>query len=149
MSRTISTIYKSLLRSVNELIKEVNNTTSVNDVEYHAWETRLDENKLPTTTLLGLDGYNFNENQGLWLVRFAITLSSYNDANLMNEAEILDVIHSMYGFEKKISIRDPDTGAIFTEMYVSDFEVMPMAQSELRNYRTIGFEILRTDSGDF
>lgn len=145
MSRLVSTIYKSLLRSVSDLIKEVNDTTAV-DAEYRAWEARDDEDKLPQKTLIGLNGYNFDENAGLWIIRFGITISSLNDANLMNEADILDIIHEQYGFQKKVNLRDPETGNIISELYVAMFHIMPMTQSELRNYRTVGIEVLRTDS---
>lgn len=144
MAKVLSTIYKSTLRAINELVKDVRDTTGDHDIRYWAWEARADEDKLPHVTLIGLEGYHFQENAGLWVLRFGVTISTYNDANLLNEAEILDVVHEHFGFQKKMPIRNPDTGEIENELYCSDFEVSPMGQSELRNYRTISVEFLRT-----
>lgn len=148
MSRLISSVYKSLLRSISDLIKEVNDSTAV-DAEYRAWEGRDDEDKLPQKTLIGLTGYNFDENNGLWIVRFGIAVSSYNDANLMDEMDILDVIHDRFGWKKKVDLRDPDTGDIISQMHVNIFHIMPMSQSELRNYRVVSVELMRTDTTEF
>lgn len=148
MSRLMSTIYKSLVRSVNDLIKEIQTTTGSSDIGYWSWEARGDEDKLPARTLIGLDGYNFDENKGLWIIRMGITLSSYSDANLLDEADMLDVVHDLFGYEKKVKLRNPDTGAEFSELYVTAFQIMPMGQSELRNYRSVGVELLRTDTSE-
>lgn len=147
MAKLISTVYKSLLRSVNDLIDEVQATTGLQELEYWGWETRADEDQLPAKTLIGLDGYSFNENQGLWNVRCGITLSTYNDANLHHEAEILDVIHTLFGFQQKVPLRNAE-GEIFSELYVAEFQVMPMGLSEIRNYRTVGLELLRTETAE-
>lgn len=146
MSRIISSVYKSLLRAVNDLVEELQQATGDMDIRYWAWEGRLDEEKMPTTTLVGLDGYNFDENKGLWIIRAAITLSSYDDANLHEESEMLDLIHERFGYHQKVSLRLPDSGDVFSELFVTEFQVMPMGQSELRNYRTCAFELLRTDT---
>lgn len=146
-SRTISTIYKSLVRAVNDLVEEISTRTGEN-CRYWAFETRMDEDKLPTQTLIGVDGFTFNENKGLWVIRAGVSISSYNDRNGHEEAEMLDIIHELLGHHKKISLRDPDTGNIFSELVVVEFEVMPMSQSEMRNYRTVGIELLRTDNSE-
>jgi hypothetical protein len=145
MSKLISTIYKSLLRSVSDLIKDVNDNTAL-EAEYRSWESRDDEDKLPRKTLIGLSGYNFDENNGLWTVRCGVTISSLDDMNLMDETLILDIVHERFGFQKKLALRDPETGDQISELYVSSFHIMPMSQSELRNYRTVGLELMRTDT---
>lgn len=145
MSKLVSTIYKSLVRSITDLVQEVNDSTAVN-AEYRSWEARDDEDKLPSTTLIGLDGYNFDENAGLWIIRFGVTISSFEDAHLLTESEILDIIHERFGFHKKVAMLDPETGEQISEMVVTMFQIMPMGQSELRNYRTVGIEVLRTDN---
>lgn len=148
MSRTISSIYKSLLRAVNDLVVELQQETGDMGIRYWAWEGRMDEDKMPTETLVGLDGYNFDENKGLWIIRAAITISSYNDANLHQESEMLDLIHEKFGYHKKVDLRLPDSGEVFSQLFVTEFQVMPMGQSEMRNYRTCAFELLRTDTGE-
>jgi hypothetical protein len=64
--------------------------------------------------------------------------------NLLDEIEMMDHIHEFFGMGKKIKLLDMSTGTEMNEMVVTDFEMLPMAQSELRNYRTIGIEIKRT-----
>ena len=58
----ISGLYKSIVRSTSDLIEEIKTTTGNQEIEYHAWESRADEDKLPTKTLIGIDGFSFEEN---------------------------------------------------------------------------------------
>ncbi|MBU6393277.1 MAG: hypothetical protein KGQ75_01755 [Sphingomonadales bacterium] len=68
------------------------------------------------------------------------------DANLLNEIEILDIIHNRTGEKKKVNIFDPLTGELITEMVVTSWQQAPMAQSQLRNYRTVSIELMRTST---
>jgi hypothetical protein len=140
----VSPIYKSIVRDLTEAIEAINAIGVFKTVEFHDFESRNDENALPRTTLLGIDGFSFSENGGLWIVRFALALSSYRDMNLHEEIELLDEIQKHYGEGQKINLLDMHDGSIANEMVVTQFEVMPMAQSEQRNYRVIGLEIKRT-----
>lgn len=142
----LSSIYKSIIRNTVDLISEINTTMPVEAVTYHDWESRFDENKLPNNTLLGIDGFTWEENRGLWTTRYGLALSSYRDANLLNEIEILDIIHSRTGEKKKVNILNPTTGALVTEMAVTAWHLAPMAQSEMRNYRTVSIELMRTST---
>lgn len=141
----ITPIYKSIIRSVVDLIEELNNLGVVSPpVEYHNWEERGLEANLPSTTLLGTDGFSFDENDGLWVIRYALGLSSYRDANLMNEVELIDHIHQRFRKGNKVALLEMDAGAEVNELIITEFKLMPMAQSELRNYRTMGIELART-----
>jgi hypothetical protein len=135
-------VYKSILRAVSDLIDELNALGYT--IEFHNWEERGLEKDLPQNTLLGPEGFAFNENGGLWLIRFALGLSSYKDTNLLNEIDLVDEIMRRMGEGQKIKLREMDQGEEVNEMVVTAFEVAPMAQSELRNYRTMSMEIKRT-----
>lgn len=141
---TISRIYKSLVRHVSDLIDELNSIGGYG-IEYRVWETRGEEDKLPTATLMGVDGFNFEENGGLWLIRFSISLSSYQDTLLLKEFEILDGIYDWFGEKKKVPLRDMETGDEDSLLVSTGFEIAPMAQTMLRNYRTISVELKRTE----
>ncbi len=67
MTAPISRIMKSIIRHVTDMADG-----SVHPMTYHAWEARGEEDKLPKSTLIGLDGFNFDENTGLWVVRCAV-----------------------------------------------------------------------------
>jgi hypothetical protein len=140
----ISNIYKSLLRSTGDLLEEIKSTIGHQDIQYWSWESRAQENELPRMTLIGLDAFTFEENQGLWLVRYSIGLSSYQDAHLLREMEILNIIHDRTGEGKKLKLLDGTTGAELSEMVTTAWHLSPMSQSELRNYRTVSIELLRT-----
>lgn len=140
----IEPVYKSIIRHVTELIEELNALGTFRTVEYHNFESRNDENALPRNTLLGLDGFSFDENRGRWIVRVALAISSYRDLNLLEEIELIGEIHRRIGMGAKIKLLDMADGAEVNEMVVTEFQTLPMAQSEIRNYRTIGLEILRT-----
>jgi len=144
MSKLYSTIYKSVVRAVGDMIEEIRITTGDQDIQYWGFESRADENKWPAETLIGVDGFSFNENQGLWEIRFGLTISTYEDANLLREADVIDIVHSTLGEGQKILLRDPDSGDTLSELCTSAFHVMPMGQTQLRNYRTIGVELYRT-----
>jgi hypothetical protein len=143
MQKLFSTLYKSVVRATGDLVKDVQ--TAVDDTaEYWDWENRADEDKLPRVTLIGVNGFHFKENNGLWIISFGITLSTVDDDNLLREADIIDMIHDRFGEKKKIALLDPVDASQTSELWSSDFEVMPMGQTQVRNYRPIGIELRRT-----
>lgn len=144
----ISGVYKSITATLANMIDEIVATTG-HHITYHSWESRSDEDKLPKHTLIGMDGFSFEENEGLWVVRFAIGISSFQDFNLLDEMDIIDIVHAWTGEKKKVKLLDPVTGAEVSELVVEAWRLMPMSQSELRNYRTIGVELLRTANHDY
>ncbi|WOF44360.1 hypothetical protein KNJ79_05355 [Sphingopyxis indica] len=131
------------MRHITDLIEELNADLGTG-ILYHAWETRGEEDQLPKTTLMGLDGFNFHENAGLWIVRFSVTVSSYQDINLLKEFDILDGIYEWFGEKKRVPLRDMSSGEEENQLVVTDFEVAPMAQTMIRNYRTVSIELKRT-----
>ena len=139
----IPQIYKSIIRSAVDLVSLIGQTTGNQDIQYHNWETRADENDLPQVTLLGPEGFTFEENGGLWVVRYGLTLSTWQDRELLDETEILGIIHDVTGEKKKLKLLSETTGGEVSEMYCSAWQVTPMAQSQFRNYRSIGIELLR------
>lgn len=141
---TIEPVYKSILRFVTELIDELNSLGTFKPITFHNFESRNDEQKLPKNTLIGVDGFSFSENGGLWVVRLALAISSYQDMNLIEELEIMSEIHRRVGEGSKVKLLEMQYGDEVNELVVTDFELLPMAQSEIRNYRTIGLEIRRT-----
>lgn len=140
-------IYRSILRTLVDLIGEISSTTGNQEIQYHDWESRADENDLPKKTLIGLEGFTFSENKGMWIIRFGLALSSYQDDNLLNEIEMLGVIHEHTGEGKKVKLLDPIEGDEISELVVVAWDLAPMGQSQLRNYRTISIELMRT-AGD-
>jgi hypothetical protein len=146
MSSPYASIYKSIVRSVIDAIEELNADGSFGVVSYHNFEERSKEKDMPAHTLLGTDGFSFDENSGLWMIRLALAVSTYRDYNLLNEVDLIEFLHERFGEQKKVSLRDPATGDIYSELRVSQFRVMPMGQSEYRNYRVIGLELQRTSS---
>lgn len=142
----ISSIYKSLQRSVNDIITEIKDVTGHQEVEYWSWENRGDESELPKATLLGVSGMEFIENGGLWTVRWAIGVSPWQDLNLDKQLEILDIIYERLGERKKVNLLHPTTGDLVSEMVVTDFHVAPATTTELRNYRVVSMELRRTDT---
>lgn len=143
-SPLIAPIYKSVIRATVDLIAELNALGDFSLITYHNWESRGDENALPKNTLLGIEGFSFDKNKGLWLVRYALGLSSHRDQNLINEIEIVDEMEQRMGEGNKIKLRNLTSGNEVNELVVTEFQVMPMGQSEIRNYRVIGMELNRT-----
>lgn len=142
----ISRLYKSIMRHVSDCKAAMTTATGV-PIEYHAWESRGEEDKLPKKTLVGIDGFNFEENGGLWVIRTSVVLSSYQDVNLMSEMDLLDIIHTWFGEGQKVPLRDLQLGTENNQLVVSEFELAPMVQSTLRNYRVVSLE-MRLTSGD-
>jgi hypothetical protein len=139
----IPQIYKSIIRNSMELVSLIGATTGNQDIQFHNWEARGEENDLPRCTLLGPDGFTFEENGGLWVVRYGLTLSVVNDVNLLDETEILGLIHDRTGERSKLRLLDELTGDEVSEMYCTAWQLAAMASSPNRNYRSIGIELLR------
>lgn len=131
---------------MSDTVEALNSDGRFGLVSYHNFEERAKENEMPQHTLLGTDGFSFDENGGLWLIRFALAVSTFRDYNLLNEVDLVEFLHERFGEEKKIDLRDPTTGSVYSQLRVSQFRVMPMGQSEYRNYRVIGLELQRTSS---
>lgn len=146
MAFNISSIYKSLLRRVVDTIAEVQSQSISPNLTYYAWDSRNDEAELEPFDLLGLGGWTFQENRGLWLIHTGLTLSTINDENLFREVEILGVIHEMWGENANIPLLDTETGVEYTSLVSTEFEIMPAGTSEKRNFRPIGIELRRTAS---
>lgn len=136
-------IYQSLVRHVVDTVDYIRDTGVSSDIEYHDWDSRGDEAELPNVDLIGLAGWTFREDKGLWLVHAGVTISTINDDNLFREIRIADSIHDMWGEGKTVRLLDND-GEEQSQLVVNDFELMAAGQSEKRNYRPIGLELLRT-----
>jgi hypothetical protein len=143
MSFKISNVYKSLVRHMVDTVDAAQLVSP--GLTYHSWDARNEEAELPNNDLLGLSGWTFKEDRGLWLVHCGITLSTVNDENLLREVEIVDVIHDLWGEQKIIPLRD-DQGNEYSQLVVEDFDLLPAGQSEKRNYRPLGLELLRSGS---
>jgi hypothetical protein len=142
---TIPAVYKSIIRATVDMIEDLNQLSVVAPpIQYHNWEERGLEKNLPSTTLIGTDGFSFDENNGLWIVRYALAISSYRDANLLNEIELVGHISARFAEGAKVPLREMSAGEEVSELLVAEFKLFPMSQSELRNYRTIGIELART-----
>lgn len=142
----IAPLYKSILRYVTDVIVEINAAGTYPFVSYHDWESRGDEDKLARNTILGIEGFGFRENRGLWDIKFGLGLSSFHDANLQDEIELVDFIQTRFGEGKKVPLYEVQ-GEIanqVSELVSTDFQMLPMAKSTYRNYRTIGVELMRT-----
>lgn len=145
MSSPIPAIYKSIIRATTDLIEAANAAGLYpQPIGYHNWEERTPETQLPQSTLIGVDGFSFDENGGFWVIRYALAVSSYRDTNLLTEIDLIGIIQDRFGEGCKVDLLQLSDGAVASELVVSAFKVQPMAQSEQRNYRTIGVELLRT-----
>lgn len=140
----ISSIYKSILRSVHDLMEHLNGLGRWSVIGYHDWQERGEEENLPPQPLIGLGEFAFTENDGRWLITVAIGFSTYKDENLHNEIEIISEIQKWFGEGNKVALLDELSGLEYNELVVTAFSVLPMSQSEYRNYRTLGVELKRT-----
>lgn len=146
MAFKISSVYKSLVRHVVDTVDTIKLEGISPDLTYYAFDSRGEQAELETVDLIGLAGWSFNENRGLWVIRAGINISTINDENLMREIEIIDALHDVFGEDCVIPLRDPVTGNEYTQLVVKEFELMPASYSEKRNYRPIGLELLRTSN---
>lgn len=145
MAFKLSNIYNSLVRQVVDTIEEIQTSGLSPELEYYAWDSRGDEGEIDAKDLIGLAGWTFRENGGLWEIHVGITVSTVNDENLMREVQILDHLHDKWGEDCVVPLRD-DAGDEYTQLVVKEFEMLASGQSEKRNYRPIGLTLRRTSS---
>jgi hypothetical protein len=146
MSYSLSSVYKSLIAEIQEIINEVRSRGISDDLEYHAFDSRGDVTELPDRDLIGLVDWTYAENSGLSTVASGLLLSTRNDQNLFKEVAILDVIRDHCvekpGVMKSWKVFD-DNGEHYGWFQVSDFEVLPSGRSEVRNTRHVGIELMK------
>jgi hypothetical protein len=148
MAYSLTSIYKSLIAEVQEIINETVSSNISSDLAYHAWDSHGDITELPDRDLIGLVDWTYAENGGLSTVATGLLLSTRNDINLFKEVQILDVIRrhcidtEQNGQFKSWKIYD-DNGEHYTWFKVSDFEVLPSGRSEIRNSRHVGIELMK------
>lgn len=146
MNYTLTSVYKSLIAEIQDIIRDVKARGISETLDYHAWDSRGDITELPDVDLIGLVDWTYAENGGLSTVATGIMLSTRNDQNLFKEVAILDVIREHCTTEpgkfKSWKIYD-DSGEHYTWFQVSDFEVLPSGRSEVRNTRHIGIELMK------
>lgn len=144
MALKVSNIYKSLVR---HLVNSIEGMQVVSpNAQYFAWDTADDVAELPSVDLIGLAGWSFSENRGLWEIHCGITISTMNDENLLREIDLVDVIHEAWGQDCSIPLRDDDGNEV-AQLVVTDFDLLPAGRSEKRNYRPIGLTLRRASNG--
>lgn len=145
MTFRVSNIGKSLMRHIMDAIDQVRDAGISETLAYYAWDSRGEEAELAEVDLIGLAGWTFKENKGLWEVYAGLTISTVNDENLFREMAIVDAIHDMFGEDCSVPMRNDD-GDEYTQLAVTEFEMLPAGNSEKRNYRPIGLQLKRTSS---
>lgn len=143
----LSSIYKSLISHIQNMIEEARMKGISDDLQYYAWDSRGELGELDNTDLVGLSNWTFRENGGLWEIRAGVTLSTFNDVNLFRQMQLIDLLHDYFGESQHVPMLNPDNGEQYTHLVVSDFDMLPTGQSERRNYLPLGIELLRTESG--
>ncbi len=129
MNFDLESLYKSLVRYTQRGVKSILQAGFSTDLAYYSWDSRGEVAELDRRDLIGLAGWSFRENGGLWEVRSGLTLSTYNDENLLREIKMLNILHDMWGEGSKVPMVDKNTGIEFTELVVSDFDMMPAGNS--------------------
>jgi hypothetical protein len=146
MSYNLTSVYKSLIAEIQEIIREIKSRGVSDNLQYHAWDSRGDITELPDTDLMGLVDWTYSENGGLSTIQTGIMISTRNDQNLFKEVAILDAIREHCvekpGNFKAWKIYD-NNGEHYTWFQVSDFEVLPSGRSEVRNTRHVGIELMK------
>jgi hypothetical protein len=144
MAFDLESLYKSLIRSVMDVVDDCHQLGIAPGLQYYAWDSRAEVSTPPSVDLIGLAGWTFRENHGLWIVHAGITISTFNDENLFREIKIIDALHNRWGDQLDIPMLDKDTGEEYTHLKVVEFEIMPLTNAEKRNFRPIGMQLVRT-----
>jgi hypothetical protein len=146
---SLTSVYKSLIAKIQEIIQDAKAAGISDDLEYHAFDSRGDITELPDADLIGLVDWTYAENEGLSTTTCGLLLSTRNDQHLFKEVAIMDIIRNHCvekpGKFKAWEIYD-DNGESYTWFKISDFEVLPSGRSEVRNTRHIGIELMKTEN---
>ena len=150
-SFSLESFYTSAIVVIQEIIDEAIATDLSSDISYYAWDSRGQETELPNHDLIGLIAWTYAENEGLPVIQFGILTSLVLDQNQFREVRLMDIIRNKFvgksGDYKTFALYDPNTEEEYSQLQVSDFEVMPAGRSEVRSTRSINIEVIRT-TGD-
>jgi hypothetical protein len=148
---SLESLYVSMVKKIEDIRYEIINAGQSTNMSYYAWDSRGSETELPNADLIGLIGWTFEENEGLPAIQMGILVSLVMDKNQFREVKILDTIRNNFvgigGDYKCIPLLTPSTGVEYSQLQVSNFEIMPAGRSEVRSTRNVGVEFLRV-SGD-
>lgn len=143
----LTSVYKSLIAEIQDMISEIQNSGVSENMQYHAWDSRGDITELPDNDLMGLVDWTYAENGGLSVIDTGMMISTRNDKNLFKEVAILDIIRNHCvkedGKYKTWDLKD-ENGDVYGQVQVGEFEVLPSGRSEVRNTRHIGIELRKT-----
>lgn len=144
----LESVYKSLIKKIQEIITEIRDEDVSQDLQYHAWDSRGAVTELPDTDLVGLVNWSYSENGGLPIIEGGLILSTLYDENLFKEVKILDILRD-HCVKEDHYLQWPlldDTGEEYGLLTITEFEVLPSGRSEVRSTRHIGIEFIKTSN---
>lgn len=143
-------VYATLISKVQEIIETIKDKGISPDMAYMAWDSRGDVTELPDSDLMGVADWTWSENDDHRPdIEFAILVSVVKDRNLFREVEILNEIrnacvHEIRPEYKVWEVRDTENQP-FSQLQVTDLDIMPSGESEARSVRQIGISLKRAD----
>lgn len=143
-------VYTALVSKVQEVIDECNAQGITENMEYVAWDARMDPVELPNKDLLGLADWTYDQGEDhLPVIECVFLLSVINDRNLFREVEIaerirLRCVHPSRPEYLVWTVRD-DTNEAFSQLKVTNFTMLPSGESEARTVRQFGISLKRAD----
>lgn len=146
----LPTVYAALVAKVQEVIEECNTQGITEDMEYIAWDARMDPTELPNKDLLGLADWTYDEGEDhLPEIECVFLLSVVNDKHLFREVEIaerirLKCIHPSRPEYLVWTVKD-DNNEAFSQLKVTNFSMLPSGESEARTVRQFGISLKRAD----
>jgi len=146
----MNTVYATLVAKVQEIIEELKLEGISEEIQYVAWDARMDPTELPSTDLIGVADWTFDEGEDhMPDIEFVILLSILNDKNLFREVAIANKIRNKCVHLSKPeyltwTVRDEDNKP-FSQLTVTNFTMLPAGESEARTVRQFGISLKRAD----
>lgn len=124
---------KSLIRFVNDQITTLRQSISPG-LTYVDWDSHGDLADVPKNDVVGIHAFSILDGDQLHETTFGITISTYNDENLMVMMDIADWFYNKLTVRQKLTLYDPNSGLVIGQIIMMlGTTTLPVERADTRS----------------
>ena len=127
------TTRKSLIRFVTDQIAAIQTAGISPSLSYVDFDAHGDLTTLPPNDVVGLHAFTIHDEDQLQHTIFGITVSTYNDPNLLIQNKVINWFYNKLRVRNHIPLLDPSSGSAIGEIIMGvGASTMPVERSDTR-----------------